>query len=176
MWSAAIEQSGGELFSANYDDLIALARAIRRQNKLSNTLMTDDLLHEAFLKLGHTTRFDSLQHFKACVAVAMRHVSIDRARKRLAQKRGGDLIRIHADDDDDHIFASPDQAEQTLAVGMALERLREASPRQAGVFDCRYFAGFTAAETAEIMNVTEKTVQRDWDAARQWLRSELGTP
>ncbi len=174
MWSEDIEKEGVALFSQHYSELVVIARAIRQRYGSSNTLLTGDLLHEAYLKLSAEQTFTDERHFKAVVAVAMRHVAIDRARKRLAEKHGGGLHR--ADDTqafDEAALVSYREAERTININQLIEELEAENPRQARVFSCRYYAGYTAAETAEIFAVTEKTIQRDWKTAREWLKSRL---
>lgn len=172
-WSNRVEQDGEVLFRQHYPDLLGLARAIRRQYARSNTLLTGDLLHEAYLRLNTDKAFSDIRHFKASVAVAMRHIAIDRARKRLAQKRGGEAHHADLEESDEFAIQTHQEAERTLTISLLLDELNRLNPRQAQVFNCRYFAGYSASETAIIINMNEKTVQRDWQSARHWLKERL---
>jgi RNA polymerase sigma factor (TIGR02999 family) len=100
----------------------------------------------------------------------MRHVLVDRARARLAQKREGGLHRITLDSG---IIAAPDQPDAMLQLSDAIERLAQVEPRLARVVDCRFFGGMSDEEIAEALEVTPRTVQRDWVKARMLLRRAL---
>lgn len=172
-WSKDIERTSEALFAKHYDDLVGLARALRRANQVSNTLLTGDLLHEAFLRLRNSVEFEDDQHFKSSVALAMRHVAVDRARSRLAQKRGGGEQRVEMDHALDVAANEDVEAELTLAMHQLMRELEAIEPRQARVVDCRFFAGFSTAETAELICVDETTVRRDWKRAQGWFRDRL---
>jgi RNA polymerase sigma factor (TIGR02999 family) len=100
----------------------------------------------------------------------MRHVLVDRARARLAQKREGSLNRITLDD---QVIAAPDQPEAMLQLSEAIDRLAQVEPRLARVVDCRFFGGMSDEDIAEALEVTTRTVQRDWAKARMLLRRAL---
>tara|TARA_Y100000052_G_C2952225_1_gene88004 strand:- start:1006 stop:1602 length:597 start_codon:yes stop_codon:yes gene_type:complete len=174
-WSDNVEQSSEELFTEYYDDLIDIARALRRQHKMSNTLQTDDLLHEAFLKLREKHSFEDHHHFKASVVLAMRHIAVDRARKRLAAKRGGKDVQVDYEFAKDVAEADEQDAVLTLAIHQLMDELAQQDARQARIVDCRFFAGFSTAETAQLIRVDETTVRRDWKKAQSWLREKLNS-
>ena len=136
------------------------------------TLSTTGLVHEAYLKLVDQSRiaWRDRSHFFALASVAMRHVLVDRARARLAQKREGGLHRITLDSG---VIAAPDQPDAVLQLGDAIERLAQVEPRLARVVDCRFFGGMSDNEIAEALEVTPRTVQRDWVKARMLLRRAL---
>lgn len=136
------------------------------------TLQTTALVHEAYLKLVDHARADSKDrsHFLALASVAMRHVLVDRARARIAIKRGG--VQQHVTFDDTQIPID-EQPDALLQLHEAMERLGALQPRLAQVVECRFFGGMTEEEIAEALGVTVRTVQRDWVKARMLLRRDL---
>ena len=157
-----------------YDQLRQIARRQLAVRQGGGTLSTTGLVHEAYLKLvdqSHVAWRDRA-HFFALASVAMRHVLVDRAKARLAQKRGGERRRITLDDE--HVDAD-DQAELVLELNEALDRLAAVEPRLTRVVECRFFGGLTDEETAEVLEVTRRTVQRDWVKARMLLRRALSS-
>jgi len=112
-----------------------------------------------------------MRHFLAIAAQAMRRVLIDYARTRNRKKRGGGQTPEMLEDD--VAFLTDETADELLALDDALERLAQANERAAHVVEQRFFAGLTLEETAEVLDVSLKTVQRDWILARAWLRKEI---
>jgi RNA polymerase sigma factor (TIGR02999 family) len=155
-----------------YDELRALARRQLSGREGGGTLNTTGLVHEAYLKLADQSRmvWRDRSHFFALASVAMRHVLVDRARARLADKREGALHRITLDDE---LIAVPDQPDAMLQLSDAIERLGQVEPRMARVVDCRFFGGMSEKEIAEALEVTTRTVHRDWVKARILLRRAL---
>lgn len=160
-----------ELAPILYDDLRRVARSQRRKLFSPNTLATTALINEAFLKLHEQPAFRSHADFLRISAVTMRHLLIDRVRAQKAEKRGGGAVHLSLEDGDAFVVEDEDTV---LQIHESLQALAEVSPRLARVVECRYFAGFTDAEIAEALGVTERTVRRDWVAARAWLARELG--
>jgi RNA polymerase sigma factor (TIGR02999 family) len=155
-----------------YDELHAIARRQLARRDAGGTLSTTGLVHEAYLKLVDQSRvaWRDRAHFFALVAVAMRHVLVDRAKARGAVKRDAGLYRIPLDDE--QIVAS-DQGEAILQISDAIDRLEAVEPRLARVVDCRFFGGFSEEEIAAALGITVRTVQRDWAKARMLLRRAL---
>jgi RNA polymerase sigma factor (TIGR02999 family) len=162
------------LVPAVYDQLRAIARRQLAAREHDGTLNTTGLVHEAYLRLAdHSNRtWRDRSHFFALASVAMRHVLVDRARARLAQKREGERARITLDE---ALVAVPDQPETMLQLNDAIERLAAVEPRLARVVDCRFFGGMNDQEIADAMQVTPRTVQRDWMKARMLLRRALAS-
>lgn len=156
-----------------YEELRSLARAQLRREDVGHTLGSTALVHEAYIRLARREPFDATdrRHFFAIAAQAMRRVLIDHARTRKRQKRGSGQAPRSLDDV--AAFLAADAADELTAIDAALERLAQASPRAARVVECRFFAGLTLQETADILDVSMKTVQRDWTIAQAWLRKEL---
>ena len=136
------------------------------------TLQTTGLVHEAYLKLVDQSRarWSDRAHFLAVASLAMRHVLVDRAKARGRLKRGGGQGRITFDEDR---IAVDDRPETLLELDEALTRLAELEPRLARVVECRFFGGLSEEETARALDVTARTVQRDWAKARMLLRRAL---
>lgn len=172
-----IEAGAAELAPLLYPDLRRAARGIRARSS-GSALQTTALVHEAYLKMANVGPWKSHRHFLASAAVAMRHVMVDEARSRLRIRRGEGRSTVSLDDPDNHAQAQAaltvSECEMRVAVGEAVEQLAAIEPRMARVVECRYFAGYTEVETADILGVTERTVRRDWIKARAWLQSQLG--
>ena len=162
-----------QLMGLVYEDLRRIARRQLRRRP-GNTLNTTGLVHEAYMKMVDQTRasFQDRSHFFAISAHAMRQILVDHARQRLAAKRGGGQPHTEIKD---HQAAIDDQADRVLAVDEALGRLGELDERLVQLVECRFFAGYTEEETAEALNVSLRTVQRDWKRARAWLKQEMGS-
>lgn len=155
-----------------YQELRALAGSYFRQQVASHTLEPTALVHEAFLKLVSTTdiRWEGRSHFFAVAAKAMREILADHARRKRAEKRGGDwqritLSRLDSDQRHDEI--------DVLDLDAALKKLAELDERQARIIELRFFGGLTVEEAATVMGISPRTAEYDWRIARAWLRSEL---
>ena len=172
-----IGADAAELAPLLYPDLRRAARGIRARSS-GSSLQTTALVHEAYLKMANVGPWKSHRHFLASAAVAMRHVMVDEARARLRIRRGEGRATVSLDDPDNHTQTQAalmvSECETQVAVGEAVERLAAIEPRMARVVECRYFAGYTEVETADIIGVTERTVRRDWIKARAWLQQQLG--
>lgn len=158
-------------FSAAYEELRRLAASVRRDDPAA-TLTPTALVNEAWLKLAGSPRLadTSPLHFKRIAARAMRQVLVESARRRLAGKRGGGVAVVTLDESLEGAAAGAD----LLSLDAELDRLAELSPRQAQVVEGRFFGGLEMHEIAELLQVSEATVLRDWRAARAWLARELG--
>jgi len=159
------------LFSSTYEELKRLAASVRRDEP-GETLNPTALVNEAYLKLARSLRIQpaSRLHFKRIAARAMRQVLVEAARRRSAQKRGGDALMVTLDGSRDRAVEC---SGELLALDAALGELAELEPRQAQMVEYRFFGGFDLSETASVLGVSESTVQRDWRAARAWLGREL---
>jgi RNA polymerase sigma factor (TIGR02999 family) len=167
-------QSLDRIVSLLYLELREIAHRQLRARGRGATIQTTALLHEAYLKLVDQSRaeWNDQVHFLALAAVAMRHVLVDRARERIALKRGGGHAPITLDDESS---VHSDDAEGLLELHDALERLATFDTRLAQVVECRFFGGMSEGEIAAALDVTVRTVQRDWSKARMLLRDSLGS-
>jgi RNA polymerase sigma factor (TIGR02999 family) len=160
-----------DLYAVAYDELKRIAH--RHLNDVGgvDTLSTTDLVHEAYLKLSHTSdEWDSRAHFFGAASRAMRQVLVDFARKRQATKRGGEQERVTLHSSD---AALEFQLDEMLALDAALDRLNAVDPRLREVVELRFFGGLSAPEIAELLTVTPRTVERDWVKARLFLLREV---
>jgi RNA polymerase sigma factor (TIGR02999 family) len=160
-----------QLFSVTYEELRRLASAVKRGDP-SVTLSPTALVNEAWLKLSKSPAFTTASrlHFKRIAARAMRQLLIEAARRRNANKRGGGDVTVAFDDSFDE---KPASGRELIALDAALEQLAQMNPRQAMMVESRFFGGLDVAETAELLEVSEATVLRDWRAAKAWLAHEL---
>jgi RNA polymerase sigma factor (TIGR02999 family) len=161
-----------DLTSLLYDELREIAHRHRARESRDVTLATTALVHEAYLKLVDQSRahWNDRAHFLALAAVAMRHILTDRARARLAAKRGGARDAVTFDDE---IIASEEQPGALLQIHEALDRLAGVDARLACIVEYRFFGGLTHDEIAAALGVTVRTVERDWAKARVLLRDLL---
>jgi RNA polymerase sigma factor (TIGR02999 family) len=163
-----------ELFSATYEELRRLAASVRRSDPTA-TLSPTGLVNEAWLKLraspwvANTTRL----HFKRIAARAMRQVLVEAARRRRSEKRGGGVALVTLDETVEGAVVAGTTADDLLALDEALTDLARIQPRQATLVESRFFGGLDVAETAQLLEISESTVLRDWRAARAWLAREL---
>jgi RNA polymerase sigma factor (TIGR02999 family) len=139
----------------------------------SDTLSSTALVHELYLKFSRSQSTDwrDRAHFLSVAAVAMRHILVDRARRRMADKRGGLHRHVSLADE---LTSADDQAESLLELHDALDQLALMDERLARVVECRFFGGMTDQETAEALQITARTVRRDWVKARGLLYRALG--
>lgn len=156
-----------------YDELRGLAGGQLNREATGHTLSATALVHEAYVRLADRDRLDARDRgeFLAVAAQSMRRVLVDHARTRRRQKRGSGQVPISLDAVE-HLVGD-ETAEELIALDEALERLAAANPRAAQVVERRFFAGLTLDETARSLDISLKTVQRDWMVARAWLRKEI---
>ena len=162
-----------QVVTLTYQELRAIAHRRLAAAGGGATLSTTGLVHEAYLKLADQSRAEwrDQSHFFALASLVMRHILVDRARERSAQRRGGGGRQITLDDE---VIGLEDQSEALLQLNEALEALATVDPRLVQVVECRFFGGLTESEIAEALGVTIRTVQRDWVKARVLLRHALG--
>jgi RNA polymerase sigma factor (TIGR02999 family) len=136
------------------------------------TIQTTALVHEAWLRMVDITNVDweHRAHFFAVSATMMRRILLDRARRRVASKRGGGLARINLDEIPD---VSSRNAREMIALDDALKVLETMDPRKSRVVELRFFGGLSVEETAAVLKVSPDTIMRDWKLARAWLLTEL---
>lgn len=157
-----------------YDDLRRIARRQLSRHVRALTLDTTALVHEVYLKMA---RQEGLQvqdraHLLAVTACAMRQVIVSFARARTAEKRGGGEAPVSLDE---RLLSIEDQAEQLLDIDRALQQLRRHSERMAQVVECRFFGGLSDDETASALDISRRTVQREWMRARAWILEHMST-
>ena len=156
------------------EELYGALRVIAHRERLRvgrpQTLQTTALISETYVKLSQHTGWNSREHFLASAATAMRHILVDAARARLAQKRGSGEIARELDDAFDVGEAAD---EDVVRIDEALNTLKLLDQRLAAVVECRFFAGYSEEETGRILGISDRTVRRDWLQAKAWLFREL---
>jgi RNA polymerase sigma-70 factor, ECF subfamily len=154
-------------------ELRVLARLQLRSERPGHTLQPTALVNEAYLRLvGDQARdWQNRAHFIGVSASVMRRILIDHARRKQALKRGAGEAGIS--EAEDYAGFSYEQADELIALNIALDRLQEMNSRQRQVVELRYFGGLSLEEAAEVLNVSPITVKRDWLAARAWLKGQV---
>ena len=161
-----------ELIARVYTELRRIAASRMRKERAEHTLQPTALVHEVYLRLmdgtftGLNNRFD----FFAAAVNLMRHILIDHARAKRAEKRGGDFVKVVFDEVQ---VISVQSAEELLALDEALQKLTDVAPRQSKIVELRFFGGLSIEEIAAVLGIVPRTVDRDWRAARVWLRRQL---
>jgi RNA polymerase sigma factor (TIGR02999 family) len=160
-----------QLPSTIYAQLRELAERFMRGESPGHTLQPTALVHEAFLRVAGRREALALSatHLRALFAQAMRHILVDHARRKRANKRGGQRIRVAFDEK----LISGSADEDLLDLDDVLVRLAKLDPTQAQLVELRIFGGMTVSEAAEELGVSKRTAEREWTAARAWLRREL---
>ncbi len=166
------ETALGRLLPLVYGELRTLARAHLRHERRDHTLQATALVHEAYLRMlgGQDAPWNDRAHFFRAAAEAMRRILIEHARKRGRIKRGGDHVRVRISGV--HLGTEQDP-DEILALDEAIQRLDERDSRIADVVRLRFFAGLSVEETAKALEVSERTVKREWSFARAWLYNAL---
>lgn len=161
-----------ELLAVLYDELRRLARHRMGREREGHTLQPTALVHEAYLRLidGQDVRWNSRGHFFGAAAEAMRRILVDQARRKAATKRGGALQRLDAEELD---LAIEPPTEDVLALDRALERLRAEDERKGQIVLLRYFAGLDREETAQLLEISVRTLDREWRYILARLHREL---
>jgi RNA polymerase sigma-70 factor (ECF subfamily) len=153
-----------------YDELKRIARIHLARERSNHTLQPTALVHEAYLRFqGHSQSFEDRERFLATASMIMRQVLIDHARGRGRQKRGGTQIRVTLDE-----CAAQDVPNLDLLIlDQGLRELEAMDARQARIVEMRLFAGLTVEEIASVLDISPRTVKRDWMMARAWLQRRL---
>jgi RNA polymerase sigma factor (TIGR02999 family) len=172
-WRRGDVDSGERLLTAVYAELQRIARAHLRREAPGHTLQTTALVHEAYLRLLGQRAVDwhDRAHFFALASTMMRRVLVDYARARLAGKRA------HVEETltlADELSAAPNGSVELLDLDRALDLLAGEHCRAARIVEMRFFAGLENHEIAAVLEVSERTVEREWSFARAWLLRELG--
>ena len=166
------EQAAALLIPLVYKELRRLAVHRLRSERPNHTLQPTALVNEAYLKLAgqRDAKWENRAQFFAVASHAMRRVLVDYARTQKRTKRGGQLQRVTLDD---VCVVSPPISDEVLAVNESLKRLEQIDPRQARIVELRYFSGLSNEEAAGILNISVRTLIREWNAARAWLYGDL---
>lgn len=171
-WGKGDESALEELMPLVYGELRRMARRFMSRQPPGHTFQTTELIHEAYLKLadGGDHRWQNREHFFGVAAQAMRHILVDYAKSKSRQKRGGWQNRVTLND---NMAVSSSSSKEMIALDDALNRLAVLDKRKVRVVEMKFFAGLKIKEIADVLNISKKTVNRDWDFAKTWLLREL---
>lgn len=159
------------LFAAVYDRLKLMAG--RRRARAHGTLETTALVHELYLRMNvGEIAFAHPSQFLTYAARAMRHLLVDRARQRLSKRSGGDWLQVTLTGVDQSLAI--ESAERALAIDQTLRNLAAVDRRAAQVVELLYFAGLTREQAGELLDLSRRTIDRDWQFARAFIKAELG--
>ncbi len=159
-----------------YDELRRLARSRLAAIPPGNTLQPTALVHEAYMRLvgDADPGWSGRAHFFGAAAQAMRDILVEQVRRKSRLKRGGDRERVRENEDlPEMSIEFEDPTVDLMALDVALKELEQLDARKAQIVMFRYFAGLTAAQTAEALGITERTVERDWKFIKAWLRTHM---
>ncbi len=172
-WGQGDAEAPGRLMPLVYDELRRLARGYLQRERSDHTLQPTSLVHEAYLRLVDqtVTSYQNRNHFFGIAAQVMRRILVDHARRRRAGKRGGGEVALQFDD----VEMSPRQTRDVdlIALDDALQDLARLDARQSQVVELRFFGGLTNEEIAQSLEISPRTVKREWRMARAWLRREV---
>lgn len=171
-WRNGDQEAFSKLLPLVYDELRRIARRKLQRYGPSGQLQPTALVHEAYIKLVDEKQVEwrNRAHFYAIAADTIRRILVDDYRRRAANKRGGDASFVSLDEDD---ATSDAQSVDLLALNEALEQLAALDGRQSAIIEMKFFGGMTNDEIAEALNISDKTVEREWRAAKAWLHTQL---
>lgn len=166
--SAGESREMNQLVAAVYPELRRIAHAHLRSERKDHTLGTTGIVSEAYLRLidQSMASWQDKAHFFAVSSRIMRNILIDYARRRSASKRGGRALRIEYGE---HLVGVESDLDQLLLVDAALSKLGTHDARLEKIVECRFFGGMTVDETAEVLDLSQRTVERDWTRAKAYL-------
>lgn len=155
-----------------YAELHRLAKGYMLGERSGHTLQTTALINEAYLRLidWKNVRWQGRAHFFGVAAQFMRRILVDFARERHYAKRGGAAQQVSLDE---AVTIHQDRSAELIALDEALKSLAEIDPRKSQIVELRFFGGLSAKETAEVLQISQRTVEREWNSARTWLYREL---
>lgn len=176
-WSNGDQQALEEVLPMVYGELRKVANYYFSKEANNHTLQATALVNEVYLQLvnGQKLEFQDREQFFYFAGQVMRHVLVGHARKRLAQKRGGGQAKISIDEKVDLAEGQSVALPELIALDNALTKLEKIDERQSRIIEMRFFAGRSTDEIAELMNISPRTVKREWATAKLWLSRELGS-
>lgn len=171
-WSNGNRRAAEGLMPLVYDELRRLARGYLQRERADHTLQATGLVHEAYLRLvdQKTTTWQNRAHFFSVAAQLMRRVLVDHARRHRREKRGGEWTKIEFDE---ALAPSASRSLDVIALDDALIDLATLNPQHSRIVELRFFGGMTIDEVAEVLDLSPRTVQREWRMARAWLRRQI---
>lgn len=167
-WGRGDKSAFDKLFPLVHEELRRIAQRQMSHERPGHTLQATALVNEAYLKLAGNEGFEwrDRAHFYAVCAQVMRHVLIDHARAHARDKRGGGAVQVSFND---AIALSEQRAEELVALDEALRSLEHLDPQKGRIVEMRYFGGLSIEETAEVLDISPRTVRREWRRSKAWL-------
>lgn len=171
-WGNGNQQALNQLMALVYDELHRLAHSYLRQERPHHTLQTTALVNEAYMRLvgWEKVNLKNRAHFLVLASQVMRRILVDYARIQAANKRFRKDMKLSLEE---AAFVAVDWAPEFIALDDALTHLTKLSPQQSQIVELRFFGGLTVEETAEALDISPRTVKREWSMARAWLLNEL---
>ncbi|MBA2270283.1 MAG: sigma-70 family RNA polymerase sigma factor [Verrucomicrobiota bacterium] len=173
-WGNGNRKAALDLMPLVYDELRQIARGYLQGERGDHILQATGLVHEAYLRLvdQNAASWKNRAHFFGVAARVMRRILVDHARRARTEKRGRDWDKLEFDD---RILASPGRSIDLIALDEALQDLARLDPRRSQIVELRFFGGLTMEEAGEVLEVSARTVRREWRLAKAWLRREIMT-
>jgi RNA polymerase sigma factor (TIGR02999 family) len=171
-WGDGDEAALEQLVPVVHAELRRIARRQMGHERIGHTLQPTALVNEAYMRLidVRKVKWQDRAHFFAMSSRVMRRVLVDAARARGYQKRGAGAQKVSFDE---ALLGTPERATDLVALDEALQALANIDPRKSQVVEMRFFGGLSVEETAEALQISERTVKRDWTMARMWLMKEM---
>ncbi|MDQ3625658.1 MAG: sigma-70 family RNA polymerase sigma factor [Verrucomicrobiota bacterium] len=171
-WTKGNRDAAAGLMPLVYEELRQLARGYLQRERADHTLQATGLVHEAYLRLvdQKTTTWQNRAHFFGVAAQLMRRILVDHARRHRTEKRGGEWTKVEFDE---ALAPSASRTLDVIALDDALHDLAKLNPQHSQIVELRFFGGMTIEEVAEVLDVSPRTVQREWRMARAWLRRQI---
>ncbi len=171
-WCGGDQSALDTLIPLVHDELHRLAHIYMVRERVGHTLQTTALVNEAYLRLVDADRvpFHNRIHFFAVSSNLMRRILVDFARSRGYQKRGGNIVKVELDGAE---VPTPNRGAEVVVLDDALNALAEFDARQARIVELRFFGGLSEEETAEVLGISLRTIQREWAVAKAWLLREM---
>jgi RNA polymerase sigma-70 factor, ECF subfamily len=171
-WSNGNREAAAGLMPLVYEELRQIARGYLQRERSDHTLQATGLVHEAYLRMvdQKTTNWKNRAHFFGVAAQIMRRILVDHARHHQAEKRGGEWSKVTFDE---AVALSPSRSIDLIALDDALRDLANLNPQHSQIVELRFFGGLTVEEVAEVLDTSQRTVEREWRMARAWLRRQI---
>ncbi len=171
-WSRGNREAAVQLMPLVYDELRLIARGYLQRERSDHTLQATALVHEAYLRMVDQTQltWKNRAHFFGVAARVMRRILVDHARRHRAGKRGGAWAKVELDE---ARLSAGSRPLDLVVLDEALMDLAKLDPRQSEIVELRFFGALTFEEAAEVLDVSPRTVRRDWRIAKAWLRREI---
>lgn len=169
------EASYQKIFPLVYRQLLKIAQNIRFQWQGNLTMNATSLVHEAYIKLVRQDELNiqSRKHFFAIASQAMKQILINYAQAKSTKKRGDDQIKVDIEEVDISVNMSEEFSDNLLELCEVLEQLKDINKRQSQVVHYRFFTGLTLPEIADLLEVSDRTIKRDWNSAKLWLYQQM---